>query len=133
MFQACFAVNVETGDMFLRITQNGEFVPALVCTRTWDAHRRSPLLVALSVVMTSRHGLGQKVFRTVSHTHTFFKLGSGAMGSRFLEQLIHRTDPAGSTQLDQWKGFLSAMVTSHEAGKLYMSDRLEEIKNKYNQ
>ena len=30
MFQACVAVNVEIGDMILRITQNGEFVPALV-------------------------------------------------------------------------------------------------------
>ena len=29
MFQAFVAVNVETGDMFLRITQSGEFVPAL--------------------------------------------------------------------------------------------------------
>ena len=32
MFQAFVAVNVETGDMFLRITQNGEVVPvALQC------------------------------------------------------------------------------------------------------
>ena len=129
MFQACLAVNVETGDMFLRITQNGEFVPALVCTRTLDAHRRSPFLVALSVVMASRHGLSQKVFRTVSHTH-FLSL----VAERWVPGAVNRTDPAGSTQLDQWKGFLSAMVTSHEAEKLYMRNPLEEItKNKYNQ
>ena len=36
MFQACVAVNVETGDMFLRITQNGEFVAALVALRCAD-------------------------------------------------------------------------------------------------
>ena len=36
MFQACVAVNVETGDMLLRITQNGEFVPALVALRCAD-------------------------------------------------------------------------------------------------
>ena len=54
--------------------------------------------------------------------HTFSKLGSGAMGSRFCEQLTHWTDPAVFTQPDQWKGFLSAR------------NFLEEItKNKYNQ
>ena len=36
MFQACVAVHVETGDMFLRTTQNGEFVPALVALRCAD-------------------------------------------------------------------------------------------------
>ena len=30
MFQACVVVNIQTGDMFLAITQNGESVPALV-------------------------------------------------------------------------------------------------------
>ena len=38
VFQACGTVNVETGDMFLRITQNGEFVPALVALRCADKH-----------------------------------------------------------------------------------------------
>ena len=65
---------------------------------------------------------------------TFAKLGSGAMGSRFREQLTHWTDNAVFTQPEQWKGFLSAMVTAHEADILYMRNVLEEItKNKYNQ
>ena len=56
------------------------------------------------------------------------------MGSRFREQLTHRTDPAVFSQPDQWAGFLSAMVTAHEADLLYMRNFLEEItKNKYNQ
>ena len=42
------------------------------------------------------------------------------MGSRFREQLTHWTDPAVFSQPDQWKGFLSAMVTAHEADLLYM-------------
>ena len=53
---------------------------------------------------------------------------------RFREQLTHWTDRAVCTQPDQWKGFLSAMVTAHEADFLYMRNFLEEItKNKYNQ
>ena len=56
------------------------------------------------------------------------------MGSRFREQLTHWTDPAVFTQLDQWKGFLSAMVTAHGANLLYMRNFLEKItKNKNNQ
>ena len=56
------------------------------------------------------------------------------MGSRFREQLTHWTDPAVFSQLDQWTGFLSAMVTAHEADLLYMRNLLEEkTKNKYNQ
>ena len=56
------------------------------------------------------------------------------MGSRFREQLTHSTDPAVFAQPDQWKGFLSAMVTAHEADLLYMRNFLEEItKNKHNQ
>ena len=67
-------------------------------------------------------------------SHTFPKLGSGAMGSRFREQLTHWNDPAVFTQQDQWKGFLSAMVTAHEAVLSYMRNFLEEItKNMYNQ
>ena len=83
--------------------------------------------------MTSHaFGSSQKVIRTVSHTVP--KLGSGAMGCRFREQLTHWTDPAVFTQLDQWEGFLSAMVTAHEADLLYISNFSEEItKNKYNQ
>ena len=55
------------------------------------------------------------------------------MGSRFREQLTHLTDPAVFTQPDQWKGLLSAMVTAHEAERLYMRNFLEEItKNKNN-
>ena len=76
-------------------------------------------------------GSSQKVIRTVSHT--FSKLGSGAMGSRFREQLTHWTHPAVFIQPDQWKGFLSAMVTAHESDFLYMRNFLEEItKNKKN-
>ena len=56
------------------------------------------------------------------------------MGSRFREQLAHWTDPAVLSQPDQWTGFLSAIVTAHEADLLYMRNFLEEItKNKYNQ
>ena len=56
------------------------------------------------------------------------------MGSRFREQLTHWTDPAVFTLPDQWKGFLSAMVTAHEPDILYMRNFLEEItKNKHNQ
>ena len=80
----------------------------------------------------SRIGSSQKVISIV--LHTFPKLGSGAMGFRFRQQLTHWTDPAVFTQPDQWKGFLSAMVTAHEADTLYMRNFLEEItKNKYNQ
>ena len=86
--------------------------------------------------MTSHAWLKSK-----SHPHSFArvhgkfsKLGSGAMGSRFREQLTHWTDPTVFSQLDQWTGFLSAMVTAHEADLLYMRNFLEEItKNKYNQ
>ena len=56
------------------------------------------------------------------------------MGSRFREQLTHWTDPTVFSQPDQRTGFLSAMVTAHEADLLYMRNFLEEItKNKYNQ
>ena len=66
--------------------------------------------------------------------HTFPKLDCGAMGSRFREQLTHWTDPTVFTQPEQWKGFLSATVTAHEADILYMRNFLEEsTKNKYNQ
>ena len=83
--------------------------------------------------MTSHaFGSSQKVIRTVSHT--FPKLGSEAMGSRFREQLTRWTDPAVFTQPDQWKGFLSALVTAHESDLLYMRNFSEEItKNKCNQ
>ena len=65
---------------------------------------------------------------------TFVTLGSGAMGSRFREQLTRWTDLSVFTQHDQWKGFLLAMVTALEADLLYMRNYLEEItKNKYNQ
>ena len=82
------------------------------------------------------HGSSQEVIRigVARIRPTFSKLGSGAMGSRFREQLTHWTDPAVFTQPDQWKGFPSAMVTVHEADLLYMRNFLEEItKNKYNQ
>ena len=56
------------------------------------------------------------------------------MGSRFHEQLTHWTNAAVVTQPGQWEGFLSAMVTAHEADLLYMRNFLEEIaKNKNNQ
>ena len=38
MFQACVVVNVKMGGMFLRITQKGESVPALVAL--WCADKR---------------------------------------------------------------------------------------------
>ena len=46
----------------------------------------------------SRIVSSEKVIHTVSHTIS--KLGSGAMGSRFREQLTHWTDPAVFSQLD---------------------------------
>ena len=52
------------------------------------------------------------------------KLGSGAMGSRFRELLTHWTDLAVFTQPDQWKGFLSAMVTAHEADLFVVHEKL---------
>ena len=56
------------------------------------------------------------------------------MGSTFREQWTWWTDPALFTQPDQWKGFLSAMLTAHEADMLLMRNVLEEItKNTYNQ
>ena len=74
-----------------------------------------------------------KMSSALCHTH-LLSIGREAMGSRFREQLTHWTDPAVFTQPDQWKGFLSAMVTAHEAELLYMRNFLEEItKNKYNQ
>ena len=115
MFQACVAVNVEIGDMLLRIAQNGEFVPTSACLQV---HVARALMFSFPCRPQrchdiSRIGPSQKVIRTVSHT--FLKLGSGAMGSRFREQLTHWTDPEVFTQPEQWKGFLSAMVTAHEA------------------
>ena len=74
MLQASVAVNVETDDMFLRITQNAEFVPALFAI--WCADKRLfararwtrtvvfLYFVALNVVMTSRAWLNSK-----SHPH----------------------------------------------------------------
>ena len=142
-------VNVKTSGMFLRKTQNSESVPALVAH--WCADkclfaraRWTRTVVFLQScdrdrsqccdLMTSHAWLKAK-----SHPHcvarirhTVPKLGSGAMGSRFREQLTHWTDTAVFTQPDQWKGFLSAMVTVHEADILYMRNFLEEItKNKY--
>ena len=72
--------------------------------------------------------------KSKSHPHSFARvhgkfseLGSGAMGSRFREQLTHWSDPTVFSQPDQWTGFLSAMVTAHEADLLYMRNFLEEI------
>ena len=58
---------------------------------------------------------------------TFVNFGSGAMGSRFREQLTHWTDLSVFTQQGQWKGFLLAMVTALETDLLYMRNYLEEI------
>ena len=52
------------------------------------------------------------------------------MGSRVREQLTHW---AVFTQSVQWKGFLSAMVTVHEADLLCKRNGKEITKNKYNQ
>ena len=83
-------------------------------------------LVCDSLHDVSCIGSSQKVICTVLHAFvTFFsKLGSGAMGFRLREQLTHWTDPAVFTRSDQWKGFLSAMVTVHEADLLYMRNFL---------
>ena len=119
MFQACVVVNVKTGGMFVRITQNGESVLAPVAL--WCADK---LLYARA----------RWTRAVIFLPHTFPKLGSGAMGSRLRNQLTHWTDPAVFTQPDQGKGFLSAMETAHEADLFYMRNFLEEItKNQYNQ
>ena len=71
VFEACGAVHVETGDMFLRNTQNGEFVPALVALRCADKRQFARALlfsfVALSVVMTSRALAQVKKSSTLCH------------------------------------------------------------------
>ena len=76
-------------------------------------------------------GSREKVIRTVSHT--FPKLGNGAMGSRFREQLTHWTDPAVFS-LTNGKASYRLWWAAHEAYLLYMRNFLEGItKNKYNQ
>ena len=125
-----------------------ESVPSMRCGESvlplvalWCAGKRLLFsfpcpVIALSIVTTS-HALAQvkrlsELCRT--RTCTFAKFGGGAMGSRFREQLTHWTIAAVVTQPDQWEGFLSAMVTAHEADLLYMRNFLEEItKNKNNQ
>ena len=74
-------------------------------------------MIALSIVTTS-HALAQRIFRTTSA-----KLGGGALGSWLRQQVTHWTDAAVFTQPDQWKGFISAMVTA----LLYLRNFLEEI------
>ena len=81
-------------------------------------------------------GSSDKIVRIVSHAYVVHMLNLVAErwvpGS--VNILTHWTDAAVFTQSDQWKGFLSAMVTAHEADLLYMRNFLEEItKNKYNQ
>ena len=148
MFQACVAMTVKTGGMFLRITQNGEPIPALVALWCADKRLFARARWRRTVVFLQSCDRSQCCDLMTSHAwlkskshphcvarirHTFSKLGSGAMGSRFREQLTHWTDPAVFTQPDQWKGFLPAVVTAHEADLLYMRNFLEEIiKNKYN-
>ena len=67
------------------------------------------------------HESSEKVIRTVSHT--FPKLGSGAMGSRFREQLT-----SVFIQLDQWNDFLSAMVTAHDL--LCIRDHEQQVQSR---
>ena len=73
MFQACVAVNVEIGDMFLRVTQNGEFVLAHVALRCADKRLFARALL-LSFPCHSqrchnilRIGLSEKVIHTVTY------------------------------------------------------------------
>ena len=61
------------------------------------------------------------------HTH-FLSLVAERWVPGFREQLTHWTDPAVFTQPDQWKGFLSAMVTGQEADFLYM--RKEQVQSR---
>ena len=140
MFQACVAVNVEIGkydfENHHRMVSLFQRLSALRCAdkRQFARALLFSFLCSLSQRChdISRIGSSEKVIHTVSHTIS--KLGSGAMGCRFREQLIHWTDPAVFSQPDQWTGFLSAMVTAHDADLLYMRNFLEEItKNKYNQ
>ena len=84
MFQACVAVNVEIGDMFLRITQKCEFVPALVALRCADKRVFARVLL-FSVPCRSqrchdisRIGSSQKVIRTVFHAYVVHLLNSSS-------------------------------------------------------
>ena len=104
MFQACVAVNINTGGVFLRITQNGESIPTIVALWRVDKRLFARACWTRTVVffqscdcsqycdlMTSHAWLKAKSHpHCVAHIrHTFSKLGGGAMGSTFREQLTH--------------------------------------------
>ena len=80
MFKHAFAVNVETGDMFLRITQNGEVLPALVALRCADKRQcgtctlDAPLLFSFLCRSQRCHNISRlaqvkKIIRTVLHAY----------------------------------------------------------------
>ena len=87
VFQACVAVNVKTGGMFLRITQKGESIPALVALWCADnrcslVHVGRALLSSFSVVTSWRlmHGSSQKVIRIELRAYvTHFQYCSSAL------------------------------------------------------
>ena len=73
MFQACVAVNVEIGDMFLRITLNGERSSALTSS-CLHVHVGRALLFSFPCRSQrchdiSRIGSRKKIVRTVSHAY----------------------------------------------------------------
>ena len=118
MFQACVVVNVETGGMFLRITQHGETVPALVALWCADKRLFARARWTRTVVFPQSCDRSQccdlmtsscmaqvksRVHCVARIRHAYSKLGSGAMGSRFREQLTHWTDPAVFTHLTSGK------------------------------
>ena len=86
MFQACVVVNVKTGGMFLRITQNGESVPALVAL--WCADKRlfararwTRIVVFLQSCDRSQHrhdisciGSSEKIVRSVLRAYVVHSL-----------------------------------------------------------
>ena len=82
MLQAYVVVNVKTGGMFLRVTQNGESVPARVALWCADKHpfaraRCTRIVVFLQScdhsqccdLMTSHAWLKSKIIRTVLHAY----------------------------------------------------------------
>ena len=95
MFQACVVVTVETGGMFLRITQNGESVPALVAIWCADKRLFARARWTRTVVFLQSCDRSQCRDLTTSHEwlkskshphcvarirHTFPYLGGGANG-----------------------------------------------------
>ena len=136
MFQACVAVNVETGEMFLIITQNGEFVPALVALRCADKRLFARALWTRTVVSflcrSQRcHDISRmaqvKKSSALCHTHflshTAKKNDSrGAKYGRFQEQYDH-FKANESTRHSKKKGY-DSITLRFQNDELYRNSQL---------